>query len=86
MSYLVSEGLEPYFNETTIREIVEGHSYSTMYFDETVRAQVKKINWFACTPFVRSGNGEKIKYLKSIIFDLPKAQDVVTDTQGIKRN
>ena len=42
MSYLVSYGLRPYFNEMTIKDIVQGNSYFTLHFDETITAQVKK--------------------------------------------
>ena len=41
MSYLVSYGLGPYFNQMTIREMAEGHSYFTLHFHEIVAAQMK---------------------------------------------
>ena len=55
MSYLVSYELEPYFSQMTIREIVEGHSYFALLFNETVTAQVKKIGGFTCILLVRNG-------------------------------
>ena len=60
MSNLVSYGLGPYFNEMTIREIVEGNSYFTLHIDETVTGKVKKTkqnktNGFTCMLLVRSG-------------------------------
>ena len=42
MSYLVTYALGPYFNQMTIRDIVQGHSYFTLHFDETITVQVKK--------------------------------------------
>ena len=42
MSYLVKYGLALYFNQMTIRDIVQGQSYFTLHFDKTIRAQVKK--------------------------------------------
>ena len=59
MSYLVSYRLRPYFNLMTMREIGEGYSYFTLQLDETVTAQVKKTNGFACILLVRSGQWNK---------------------------
>ena len=42
MSYVVAYGLRPYFTDMTTRELMEGKSYFTFHFDETVHAQVKK--------------------------------------------
>ena len=41
MSYLVTYGLGPYFNQMTMRDTVQGHSYFTLHFDERITAQVK---------------------------------------------
>ena len=42
MSYVVAYGLRPYFTDMTTKELMQGQSYFTLYFDETVNAQVKK--------------------------------------------
>ena len=42
MSYMVAYGLGPYFQQATVKEIIEGNSYFTLHFDETVSAQMKK--------------------------------------------
>ena len=49
MSYMVTYGLGPYFQQKIVRDIIEGHSYFTLHFDETVSAQVKKhMNLLVC--------------------------------------
>ena len=42
MSYMVACGLGPYFQQATVKEIIQGNSYFTLHFDETVSAQMKK--------------------------------------------
>ena len=42
MSYMVAYGLGPYFQQATVKEIIQGNSYFTLHFDETVSAQMKK--------------------------------------------
>ena len=42
MSYLVGYGLGPYFTQQTIKELVDGNSFFTLHFDETVTAQTNK--------------------------------------------
>ena len=42
ISCVVAYGLRPYFTDTTVRELMEGQSYFTLYFNETVNAQAKK--------------------------------------------
>ena len=72
----------PYFNQVTIREIVEGHSYFTLHFDETVTAQVKKAQMDLLVHcWSEVDNGVRIKFLTSIILDhaKKKKQDVVTE-------
>ena len=42
MSCMVAYGLGPYFQQATVKEIIQGNSYFTLHFDETVSAQMKK--------------------------------------------
>ena len=42
MSYLVGYGLQPYSTQQTIQELVDGNSFFTLHFDETVTAQANK--------------------------------------------
>ena len=42
MSYMVAYGLGPYFQQATVKEIIQGNSYFTLHFDEIVSAQMKK--------------------------------------------
>ena len=79
MSYLVTYVLGPYINQMTIRDIVQGHSYSTLHFDETITAQVKKLIDLLVCYWSEVDNGVKIKYLISIICSHAKAPDVVTE-------
>ena len=38
MSYMVAYGLGPYFQQATVKEIIQGNSYFTLHFDGTVSA------------------------------------------------
>ena len=42
MSCMVAYGLGPYLQQATVKEIIQGSSYFTLHFDETVSAQMKK--------------------------------------------
>ena len=42
ISYMVAYGLGPYFQQATVKEIIQGNSYFTLHFDETVGAEMKK--------------------------------------------
>ena len=79
MLYLVSYGLGPYFNQMTIKEMVDRHSYFTLHFDETVTAQVKNQMDYLLYCWSEVNSGVKIKYLASIIFGHAKAKDVVIE-------
>ena len=35
MSYMVAYGLGAYFQQATVKEIIQGNSYFTVHFDET---------------------------------------------------
>ena len=49
MSYMVAYGLGPYFQQATVKEIIQGNSYFTLHFDGTVNAQMKKnMDLLAC--------------------------------------
>ena len=70
---------QPNFNQMTIGEIAEGHSYFILHFDETVTAQVKKQVDLLVQNCSEVDNGIKIKYLTSIIVVHAKTQDMVTE-------
>ena len=42
VSYLVSHGIRPYFQKTTVDEILSSEVYFTIHFDETISNQPKK--------------------------------------------
>ena len=42
MPYMVAYGLRPYLTDMAIREVMEGQSYFTLHFNETMNEQVKK--------------------------------------------
>ena len=74
MSYLVSYGLGPYLNEITMREIVEGDSYFTLHFDETVTAEEKKLLDLFVHYWSEVDYEVKIKYLTSGMFGHEKTK------------
>ena len=79
MSYLVSYGLGPYFNEMTIKDIVQGNSYFTLHFDETITAQVKKQMDLLVCYWSEVDDRVKVTYLMSIMFGHAKVPDVVAE-------
>ena len=83
LSYVVACGLRPYFTDMTIRELMEGQSYFTLHYDETVNAQVKKqmdvVVWF----WSETNNEVTVKYLTSVMFGHARAEDVVKEMLGI---
>ena len=62
--FMVAYGLGPYFQQKIVRDIIEGHPYFTLHFDETVSAQVKK-HGFTSMLLVR-----EIKWHKSDILNI----------------
>ena len=42
MSYFIVYGIGPYFTQMTVKEIMEGPSYFTLYLDKAVTAEVQK--------------------------------------------
>ena len=41
MTYVVVYGLRPYLTDMTVGDLMEGQSYFTLQFNETVNAEVK---------------------------------------------
>ena len=68
MSYMVSYGLGPYLRQMIIRDILEGHSYYTLHFDETLSAQTKKHMDLLVHYWSERDNAVKVKYLTSMMF------------------
>ena len=79
MSYIVSYGLGPYFRQMIIKDIVEGNSYFTLHFDETISAQTKKHMDFLVRYWSEREHVVKVKYITSIMFGHAKADTVVDD-------
>ena len=77
MSYVVRYGLGPYFTQLTVKDIVEGKSFFTLQFDETLTAQVKKQMDLLVCYWSESHHEVKVKYLTSLMFGQAKAADVV---------
>ena len=48
MSYVVIHGLGPYFNQMTVIEMISGHSYFTLHFDETRKRKEKQMDLLVC--------------------------------------
>ena len=79
MSYMVSYGLGPYFRQMIIRDIIEGHSYYTLHFDETLSAQTKKHMDLSVCYWSARDNAVKVKYLTSMMFGHATADLVVKE-------
>ena len=79
MSYIVGYGLGPYFTQETVKKLVNGNSYFTLQFDETVSAQVKKQMDLLVTYWPETSNEVKVKYLTSLMFGSATATIVVKE-------
>ena len=79
MSYMVSYGLGPYFRQMIIKDIVEGNSYFTLHFDETISAQTKKHVDLLVRYWSEREHVVKVKYITLIMFGHAKADTVVDD-------
>ena len=79
MSYLIGYGLGPYFTQQTVKELVDGNSYFTLQFDETVSAQTKKHMDLLIRYWSETSNEVKVKYLTSLMFGSATASIVVRD-------
>ena len=79
MSYIVGYGLGPYFTQETVKELVNGNSYFTLQFDETVSAQVKKQMDLLVRYWSETSNEVKVKYLTSLMFGSATATIVVKE-------
>ena len=79
MSYLIGYGLGPYFTQQTVKELVDGNSYFTLQFDETVSAQTKKHMDLLIRYWSKTSNEVKVKYLTSLMFGSATASIVVRD-------
>ena len=64
---MVAYGLGPFFQQKIVSDMIEGHSYFTPHFDETVSAQVKKhVDLLICY-WSEKSNGIKVIYLSAIM-------------------
>ena len=79
MSYMFSYGLGPYFRQMIIRDIIEGHSYYTLHFDETLSAQTKKLMDLLVRYWSERDNAVKVKCLTSMMFGHATADLVVKE-------
>ena len=71
------DGIRPKLILPTVKEIIQGNSYFTLHFDETVSAQVKKhMDLFACY-WSEESKEIKMRYLASIMLGHAKADTVV---------
>ena len=64
---MVAYGLGPYFQQATVKEIIQGNSYFTLHFDETVSAQVKKHMDLLVCCWSEESKEIKVRYLASIM-------------------
>ena len=62
-----------------IRDIIEGHSYYTLHFDETLSTQMKKHMDLLVCYWSERDNALKVKYLTSMMFGHATADLVVKE-------
>ena len=67
-SYLVSHGIGPYFQKTTVNEILSSEVYYTIHFDETVTNQSKKQMDVLIRYFSENSACVQVRYLCSLFF------------------
>ena len=79
MSYMVAYGLGPYFKQATVKEIIQGNSYFTLHFDETVSTQVKKHMDLLVCYWSEESKEIKVRYLASVMLGHAKADTVVLE-------
>ena len=77
MFYMVSYRLGSYFRQMIIKDIVEGNSYFTLHFNETISAQTKKQMDLMVCYWSEREHVVKVKYTISIMFGHAKSDTVV---------
>ena len=87
MSYLVGYDLGPYLTQQTIKELVDGNSFFTLHFDETVTAQTSKQMDLLIWYWSETDHEVKVKYLTSKMFGTATATIVVKEmTYALKKS
>ena len=76
MSYMVAYGLGPYFQQATVKEIIQGNSYFTLHFDETCECSNEKAHGLI-SALLEESKEIKMRYLASIMLGHAKADTVV---------
>ena len=79
MAYILSYGLGPYFRQVIIKDIIDGHSYFTLHFNETVLTQTKKHMDLLVCYWSEREHILKVKYLISIMFGHATASRVAEE-------
>ena len=74
---MVAYGLGQYFKQATVKEIIQGNSYFTLNFTETMSAQVKKHMGLLVCYWSEESKEIKVRYLSSIMLGHAKADTVV---------
>ena len=75
MLYMVAYGLGPYFQQATVKEIIQGNSYFTVHFDETECSSEKAYGLISA--LLEESKEIKVRYLASIMLGHAKADTVV---------
>ena len=70
-------GIRPRSILPTVKEIIQGNSYFTLHFDETVSAQVKKQMDLLVHYWSEESKEIKVTYLATIMLGHAKADTVV---------
>jgi len=78
MSYLVTHGLSPYFEELLLKDLNASHAFYTLHYDETTTAQVKKQMDLVVRYWSSERNGVVVHYLGSVFLGHAQASIVST--------
>ena len=75
-SYIVSDGLGPYFKKKLVEDINSSEAYFTIHFDETTTQQVKKQLDILVRYWSASQEQVVVHFFKAVLFGHAKAVDV----------
>lgn len=86
MSYVISYGLGPYFQQQTVEDLMSSDAFYTIHFDETVTGQAKKqmdilIRYWSCT-----SASVNVRFIHAVFFGHAFADRVVNELVACLNN
>ncbi|MEW8547687.1 MAG: hypothetical protein AB2693_29620 [Candidatus Thiodiazotropha sp.] len=79
VSYLLSDGLGPYFQQSTVKDVLGSSAYFTIHFDETVSGQCKKQMDILIRYWSEKSACIQVHYLNSLFYGHAFAERVAKD-------